>query len=382
MASANQTGQIFRVTTFGESHGPAIGCVIDGCPAGIPISLEMIQSALDRRRPGQAAWVSARQESDQFEILSGLHEGKTLGTPIAAIIRNQDARSGDYKDVVDGTKKRIGHADDLWREKFGHADLRGGGRASGRETATRVLAGAIAEQVVRALLPVTQACDVVAYVSRVGELAPTEKELAEIHSHLHDFPYGKRSDGKSSDGQSSEFRRRQDFVDSFAVRFPSLDHGKDLSRRAEAMLVDAVKEGKSYGGVAEVFVVNPPRGLGQPVFHKLKADLASAYLSIGATNGLEFGEGFAATSAEGTEFHKASLEARSTEARYGGIRGGLSTGEPIFARVAFKPTSTVMDLAKRGRHDPCIVPRAVPVLEAMTWLVLCDHVLWSRLDRP
>ncbi len=375
MANANQTGQIFRVTTFGESHGPAIGCVIDGCPAGISVSLEMIQAALDRRRPGQAAWASARQESDQFEILSGLHEGKTLGTPIAAIIRNRDARSADYKDVVDGTKKRIGHADDLWRDKFGHADLRGGGRASGRETATRVLAGAIAEQVVRALLPPTQACDVVAYVSRVGELAPTAKELAEIHSHFVDFPSEK----------SSESRSLRDFVDSFAARFPSLDAEKSLSRRAEAMLVDAVKEGKSYGGVAEVFVVNPPRGLGQPVFHKLKADLAGAYLSIGATNGLEFGEGFSATSAEGTEFHKASAsetqDTRNTEARYGGIRGGLSTGEPIFARVAFKPTSTVMDLAKRGRHDPCIVPRAVPVLEAMTWLVLCDHVLWSRLDR-
>lgn len=367
MANANQTGQIFRVTTFGESHGPAIGCVIDGCPAGIPLSLENIQAALDRRRPGQAAWASARQEPDQFEILSGLHEGKTLGTPIAAIIRNVDARSGDYKDVVDGTKKRIGHADDLWREKFAHADLRGGGRASGRETATRVLAGAIAEQVVRALLP-EQACDVVSYVSRIGELAPSAEELGKIRSHVVKF---------SSQPATTGAQSRRAFVDSFAARFPSLDSEKSLSRQAEALLVEAVNEGKSYGGVAEIFVVNPPRGLGQPVFHKLKADLASAYMSIGATAGLEFGEGFAATGTEGTEFHRQA----DIESQYGGIRGGLSTGEPVFARVAFKPTSTVMDLAKRGRHDPCIVPRAIPVLEAMTWLVLCDHILWSRLDR-
>lgn len=370
MANANQTGQIFRVTTFGESHGPAIGCVIDGCPAGIPISLDEIQSALDRRRPGKAAWVSARQEPDRFEILSGVHEGISLGTPIAAIIRNQDARSEDYKDVVDGTKRRIGHADDLWREKFAHADLRGGGRASGRETATRVLAGAIAEQVVRALQPNSSKteCEVVSFVSRIGELAPTSEELLEIRSHLVQLQ-GEKGKGLAAG--------RREFVDTFAARFPSLDSSKSLSRKAEALLLDAVKQGKSYGGVAEVLVLNPPRGLGQPVFHKLKADLASAYMSIGATTGLEFGDGFSATSAEGTEFHQAG----EIETQYGGIRGGLSTGEPIFARVAFKPTSTVMDLAKRGRHDPCIVPRAIPVLEAMTWLVICDHLLWSRLDR-
>jgi chorismate synthase len=369
MPTANQTGQIFRVTTFGESHGAAIGCVIDGCPSGIPISLEHIQSALDRRRPGQAAWTSARQEPDHFEILSGVHEGKTLGTPIAALIRNVDARSSDYQEVIDGTKKRVGHADDLWREKFSHADLRGGGRASGRETASRVLAGAIAEQVVQALLK-DLSCRLVSYVSQVGPLVPSPEELNQLRSHL----VSSFAHQNSAQAQSWDPRK---YVDQFAVRFPSLDSEKSFSKRAESLLVEAVKEGKSYGGVADVFVFNPPRGLGQPVFHKLKADLAGAYLSVGATSGVEFGDGFSAALAEGTEFHESAI----FEKQYGGIRGGITTGEPLFARVAFKPTSTVMDLAKRGRHDPCIVPRAIPVLEAMTWLVLCDHLLWSRLDR-
>jgi chorismate synthase len=368
MATANQTGQIFRVTTFGESHGAAIGCVIDGCPAGVPISIEKINKALERRRPGRFAWTSARQEPDDFEIVSGVHDGITLGTPIAALIRNIDSRSSDYQEVIDGTKKRIGHADDVWRDKFSHTDLRGGGRASGRETAVRVLAGAIAEQVVRAQIQHVQ-CHVVSYVSQVGQLIPSQDAANLLRSHL--IALAKQDRGASSGTDP------RDFVDQFATRFPSLDDSKSFSHQAEALLLDAVKEGKSYGGVAEIVIVNIPRGLGQPIFHKIKADLASAFLSIGATTGLEFGAGFAAASAEGTEFHQPSVG----EEKYGGLRGGISTGEPIIARVAFKPTSTVMDLAKKGRHDPCIVPRAVPVLEAMAWLVLCDHLLWCRLDR-
>lgn len=356
MPSANRFGEIFQVTTFGESHGQAIGCVIDGCPAGISISAEQIQKELDRRRPGQAVWTSARQEPDQVEILSGVFQGKSLGTPIAAIIRNVDARSSDYKDIqaaVDSGKKpvRVGHADDLWREKFGHSDVRGGGRASGRETATRVLAGAIAKQLVSALV---KDLKVLSFASVIGAEKLEESEFQET---IKKFEAGTIT---------------TDSIDKMVARFPSAAREK----KVEALLVDAVKSGKSYGGSAEIILSGVPRGTGQPIFHKLKSDLLGAYLSVGATAGAEFGAGFSSAVEEGTEFHQPG----KTE-NYGGIRGGLATGELITARVAFKPTSTVMDTAKKGRHDPCIVPRAIPVLEAMTWLVIADHLLWSRLDR-
>lgn len=359
MSSANRFGEIFQVTTFGESHGTAIGCVIDGCPAGVTLDSAEIQKALDRRRPGKAPWTSARQEPDQVEILSGVHLGKTLGTPIAAIIRNVDARSNDYSEIEAQVQSgaspiRVGHADDLWREKFGHSDVRGGGRSSGRETATRVLAGSIAKQVATQIVPKLR---VMAFASSVG---PEQLEESSLTSLVQRF------------GQNAV---NTDEIDAFVARFPSQLKGKAV----EELLLAAVKEGKSYGGVADVLVSGVPRGIGQPVFHKIKSDLIGAYLSIGATTGAEFGAGFSSTDVEGTQFHKA--ESSSDPKRYGGIRGGIATGEMISARVAFKPTSTVMDTAKKGRHDPCIVPRAIPVLEAMTWLVIADHLLWSRLDR-
>lgn len=364
MSSANQFGQLFRVITFGESHGAGLGCVIDGCPAGVAINVEDIQAALDRRKPGQSAWTSARKENDRVDILSGVHLGKTLGTPIAAVVRNQDARSEDYGGVEAALKAgetvRPGHADDQWRMKFGHSDSRGGGRASGRETVARVIAGTIAKSFVRAMAP--EVC-VIGFASEIAGIAIDADERSAVLRSAQEFP-----------------------ADAFPARLPS----PEKSREAEAKLVAAVRDGKSYGGVAEVIVLNAPAGLGQPVFHKLKSDLAAAYFGVGATSGVEIGDGFSAAAREGTDFHSAggagfhSAETARSDAgqsRYGGIRGGISTGEPIVARIAFKPTSTVMDLAKRGRHDPCIVPRALPVLEAMTWLVLCDHLLWSRLDR-
>lgn len=352
MSSANQFGQFFRVMTFGESHGAGLGCVIDGCPAGVPVDLSKIQKALDRRRPGQSAWTSARNEPDHVEILSGIWNGKTLGTPIAAIIRNTDARSEDYKSVEESLKKdevaRPGHADDQWRKKFGHSDTRGGGRSSGRETVARVIAGAIAECAVKAMVPDLR---VLGFASEIAGLAIHDDERAALLRSAAEYP-----------------------ADAFAARLPSLEK----SREVEAKLIEAVQQGRSYGGIAEIAVLGAPQGLGQPVFRKLKSDLASAYFGVGATAGVEIGDGFAAAETEGTQFH-AAVDASA--ARYGGIRGGISTGEPITAKIAFKPTSTVMDLAKRGRHDPCIVPRALPVLEAMTWLVLCDHLLWRRVDR-
>lgn len=352
MSSANQFGQFFRVTTFGESHGAGLGCVIDGCPAGVPLDLERIQKALDRRKPGQNAWTSARKEADQVEILSGVLNGKTLGTPIAAIVRNADARSGDYAQVEEALQKgeiaRVGHADDQWRLKFGHSDTRGGGRSSGRETVARVIAGAVAESAVKSMVPGLR---VLGFASEIAGIAIDGDERSALLRSASEHP-----------------------ADAFSARLPSLEK----SREVEAKLIDAVQNGRSFGGIAEIVVLGAPQGLGQPVFHKLKSDLAAAYFGVGATAGVEIGEGFESAHAEGTQFHSTVDPLQS---RYGGIRGGISTGEPIVSKIAFKPTSTVMDLAKRGRHDPCIVPRALPVLEAMTWLVVCDHLLWQRLDR-
>lgn len=359
MAASNQFGQLFKVSTFGESHGDALGCVIDGCPAGVEFSVSRVQAELDRRRPGQAAWVSQRNEPDEVEVLSGVYQGKTLGTPIAMLVRNRDARSGDYKHLDETVKTggvaRVGHADDVWLKKFGHVDTRGGGRASGRETVARVMAGAVAHMTVEAMAKHDartvgfHPIEVSGYASQIGPFNLTEDE----REHARKMMIAKQIDG-------------------FAARFPS----QTQSAAVEKLLVDAVKEGRSFGGAAEIVIRGAPVGLGQPVFHKLKADLAAAYFGVGATASVEIGDGNLATAREGTDFHSGNQTSV-----YGGIRGGLATGEPILARVGFKPTSTVMDLAKRGRHDPCIVPRALPVLEAMTWLVLCDHMLAQRLDR-
>lgn len=356
--SANSFGSRFVVTTFGESHGPALGVVIDGCPAGVPFDAELLVRELVRRRPG-GALVSGRQEPDQPEVLSGVYEGKTLGTPLAIIVRNQDARSQDYAEIAAGMESppispgqtgavRTGHADDVWRQKFGHSDPRGGGRSSGRETVARVMAGAVARMVLQALAPELK---IHAFADQIGseELSPDELEAA--------------------NGMSSEQ------IDAFPARFPSSRARNTIT----SLLESAKRDGKSYGGRAVVRVTGAPAGLGQPVFHKLKADLASAFLGVGATSAVEIGEGANASHAEGTEFHAATRGQHGNP--YGGIRGGISTGEPIEARVSFKPTSSVLDVAKRGRHDPCIVPRAIPVLEAMMALVIVDHLLWARTDQ-
>ncbi len=350
MSGANRFGTHFQVTTFGESHGPALGCVIDGCPAGVAVSAEKIAAWMHRRRPGQAPWVSARSEPDEVEILSGVLEGRTLGTPIAAMIRNLDPRSEDYQSVSEaldrGEIARPGHADDLWRKKHGHSDVRGGGRASGRETAARVVAGAFAEAYVTSRLGA--APRVLGFAAQIG---PMELPAAERTAFLEAATHGVWP------------------ADVFAARFPS----PQGSMAAAEFLTTAVENGESCGGIAEIVLRGLPLGLGEPVFHKFKSDLAMALMSVGATTGFEVGEGFRAGGAKGTDFHSAE----AAENPYGGIRGGLTTGEDVVVRVAFKPTSTVMDLAKRGRHDPCVVPRAIPVLEAMAWLVIADHLLWS-----
>ncbi len=349
--AANSFGQHFVVTTFGESHGPALGVVIDGCPAGIPFDEELLARELIRRRPGNtdksgASLTSARQESDQPEVLSGVYEGKTLGTPIAMLVRNQDARSQDYVEIA--RSPRPGHADDVWREKFGHSDPRGGGRSSGRETVSRVMAGAVAQMVLAALAP---GLTVRGFAGQIGPLALSLGERETLWRALPSVAA----------------------IDAFPARLPS----SRLSSQVTELLSTAKREGRSYGGLVELWCDGVPSGLGQPVFHKLKADLGAALLSIGAVSSVELGDGTEAATAEGSVFHRQS----DRPERYGGIRGGISTGERIVLRAAFKPTATVLDAAKAGRHDPCIVPRAIPVLEAMACLVLVDHLLWRRTDR-
>lgn len=314
---ANSFGNRFVITTFGESHGPAMGVVVDGCPSGIKFDMELLMKELERRRPGTSDLVSARNELDAPEILSGVFEGKTLGTPLAVLVRNKDQRSLEYEKITINT--RVGHADEVWVKKFGHADLRGGGRSSGRETVSRVIGGAIAQM---ALRHIGDESKVVAFAKKIG---PIDTDLA-----------------------------------------------NPKEEEIKTLMAEAKEKGLSYGGIAEIWIDHIKAGVGEPVFRKLKSDLAQAYMSVGATIGVEFGAGFGAVNSEGSQFHNSKITDSSV---YGGMKGGISTGERVVARVAFKPTSSVLDVAKKGRHDPCIVFRALPVLEAMTYLVIADHLV-------
>ncbi len=341
----NTLGELFRVTTFGESHGPAMGAVIDGCPAGVPLTTAQVQRALDRRRPGQSAVTTARAEPDTVELLSGVYEEKTLGTPIAAVVRNVDQRSQDYAKL--SQVDRPGHADQVWRARFKHRDPRGGGRTSGRETLCRVIGGAVAEALLARELPQVST---VGWVSQVGPLVlPLPSALV---------------------------TRAQ--VDANPVRCPDAA----LAAQVEALILEAKGKGDSLGGVVTVRIDGLPVGLGEPVFDKFKAVLAHAVTSIGAVTGVVWGpeDLEARLKLPGTQFHAVRADGKPSEV-YGGIQGGLSNGEPVVVRVLFKPPATLTDHAKAGRHDPCILPRAVPVVEAMVSMVLAD--LWLRmLARP
>jgi chorismate synthase len=354
----NTFGQLFRITTFGESHGGGIGVVIDGCPPKIDISEAEIQRELDRRRPGQSKITTQRKEEDRCEILSGVFEGKTLGTPIGILVRNKGARPEDYAAIA--KTFRPSHADFTYEAKYGIRNWQGGGRASARETIGRVAAGALARKVLRTF---NAKIDIVGYVAQIHELG------AKID----------RSKVKISD------------VDANIVRCPD----KAAAKKMISLIEKTRANGDSLGGVIECVVRNAPVGLGEPVFDKLEADLAKAMLSLPATKGFEIGSGFSATLLRGSE-HNDAFEMRGgrvrTSTNYsGGIQGGISNGEEIYFRVAFKPTATIAreqktvtasrestKLAARGRHDPCVLPRAVPMVEAMTALVLCDHALRQR----
>ena len=349
-------GQLFRVTTFGESHGPALGVVIDGCPPRLSLAVEEVQAELDRRRPGQSLLTTQRRETDRVRILSGVDDGQTLGTPIALLIENEDARGGDYEALRD--KFRPSHADFTYQAKYGVRAWRGGGRASARETAARVAAGAVARKLLAQV-----GVEIVAWVARVQELT------AEVDSTLVT-----RAD-----------------VESNPVRCPD---AAAAVRMAE--LIDAARRaGDSLGGVVEVVARGVPVGLGDPVFDKLDAELAKALLSLPACKGFEVGSGFAGTLLRGSEHNDAFVSeagrVRTRTNRSGGIQGGISNGEAIVCRAAFKPTATIAKeqetvnergepvvIAAQGRHDPCVLPRAVPIVEAMVALVLADHLLRHR----
>jgi len=330
----NTFGSLFRVTTFGESHGPALGAVIDGCPAGVALTAENIQSALDRRRPGQSDLTSARQEGDRVELLSGVYEGKTLGTPIAGIVRNHDQRPQDYGALK--TSDRPGHADAVWRERFKHRDHRGGGRASGRETLSRVIGGAVAEALLAREIPGQRT---LAWVSQVETLKAAVHPVALTRAA----------------------------VDAHPTRCPDAA----MAERMATRIREAKAAGDSLGGSIDLWIAGLPVGLGEPVFGKLKALLAGALSGIGAVSGLWWGPEDlpAAIAKPGSAFHADSES-------YGGIQGGLANGEPVHVRLLVKPPSTLGATAREGRHDPCILPRVVPVVEAMAALVIAD--LWLQ----
>ncbi|GDX75057.1 chorismate synthase [Cyanobium sp.] len=351
-------GQLFRISTFGESHGGGVGVIVDGCPPRLPIDREAIQAELDRRRPGQSRITTPRKEDDRVEILSGLLDGLTLGTPIAMLVRNKDQRPQDYQEMK--VAFRPSHADATYQAKYGIQARSGGGRASARETIGRVAAGAIAKQ----LLAHVAGTEVIAWVRRIhtieASIDPASVSLEAVEANI--------------------------------VRCPDGALAERMIERIEAI----GRDGDSCGGVIECLVRRPPVGLGMPVFDKLEADLAKAVMSLPATKGFEIGSGFNGTLLLGSEHNDAFLPTgdgrlRTATNNSGGIQGGISNGEPITLRVAFKPTATIRKeqqtinaageattLEAKGRHDPCVLPRAVPMVEAMVALVLADHLLRQR----
>lgn len=353
-------GKVFKISTFGESHGKAIGVIIDGCPAGIEFDEAYIQADLDKRKPGQSRITTQRKEADSFQVLSGVFENKTTGTPISLIVFNEDQRSKDYGHIAD--KFRPSHADYTYTAKYGFRDYRGGGRSSARETVARVASGAIAKAFLN-----LDGIEINAYVSQIGKLklnkAYTELDLSETYKN--------------------------------AVRCPDPEVAKEMFTYID----ETRKKGDSIGGIITCVAKNVPAGWGEPVFDKLHAELGKAMLSINAVKGFEYGSGFAGVELFGSEHNDpfeldetGQVKTRSNHA--GGILGGISSGEDIYFNVAFKPTATIMKdqdsvneagekvtVSGKGRHDPCVLPRAVPIVEAMTALVLADFSLRSRSSK-
>lgn len=349
--AGNTFGNLFKLTTFGESHGVAIGGVLDGCPSGIEIDLDAIQNELNRRKPGQSAIVTQRKEPDTVEFYSGIFEGKTTGTPIGFAIHNTNQKSHDYSHIKDSY--RPSHADYVYDQKYGFRDYRGGGRSSARETASRVVAGAIAKQMLSGI-------KINAFVSQVGDMS-LDKDYKDLDLKL---------------------------TESNPVRCPD----PEMAAQMETYIKEVRKEGDTIGGIITCVAQNVPVGLGEPVFDKLHAELGKAMLSINAVKGFEYGSGFEGVKMKGSAHNDQFKSDGSTKTNYsGGIQGGISNGMDIYFNVAFKPVATVIQgyetidkegnmvqTQGKGRHDPCVVPRAVPIVEAMTALVLADYTLLNR----
>ena len=352
--AGNPFGKLFKLTTFGESHGVAIGGIIDGCPAGLTLDLEAIQHDLDRRRPGQSKIVTQRKEPDTVEFLSGIFEGVTTGTPIGFVINNTNQKSKDYSHIKD--VYRPSHADYTYDKKYGVRDYRGGGRSSARETASRVVAGAIAKQMLGEL-------KINAYTSSVGDI-------------FMDTPY-----------KELDFSK----IDSNAIRCPDEATAERMINR----ITEVKKQGDTIGGTITCVIQNVPVGLGEPVFDKLHAELGKAMLSINAVKGFEYGSGFKGAQMKGSAHNDKFNEDGSTQTNLsGGVQGGISNGMDIYFTVAFKPVATTLqkqetinsagetvEMQGKGRHDPCVVPRAVPIVEAMAALVMADYTLLDRISK-
>jgi len=352
--AGNSFGTLFKLTTFGESHGSAIGGMIDGCPAGLKIDFNSLKKDMVRRMPGQSKITTSRKEPDAVQFLSGIFEGITTGTPLAFIIENTNQKSKDYSHIKD--VYRPSHADYTFEKKFGHRDYRGGGRASARETACRVVAGAIAKQLIKNI-------KITAFVSSVGNI--------NINKPYQDLDFNK--------------------IEATIVRCPDLHVADKMIQKIE----EVKKTGDTLGGTVMCVLQNVPIGLGEPVFEKLHAQLGKAMLSINAVKGFEYGAGFCATSMKGSEHNDLFNEDGSTQTNLsGGIQGGISNGMDIYFRVAFKPVATLIQqqqalnsegnlvqMKGKGRHDPCVVPRAVPIVEAMAALVLADFTLINKTNK-
>jgi chorismate synthase len=357
---SSQYGNLFRIATWGESHGKAVGVVVDGCPAGISISEEDIQRELDRRKPGQSKITTPRKEQDQVEIASGIFEGKTTGTPISLRVNNQDQKSKDYTEMME--LYRPSHADYTYDAKYGFRDYRGGGRSSARESIGRVAAGALAKK----WLQETYGIEVIAYVSQIGTIT------ADIDGH----------------------QVQLEDVEANAVRCPDPIKAKEM----EETILAVRKDGDSIGGVIELWIRHVPAGVGEPIFDRVEALLAKAMLSIPATKGFEVGSGFRGTTMRGSEhndiFYSEDGTIQTKTNYSGGVQGGITNGMPIFSRIAFKPTATILKpqetvnragdsqtLQARGRHDPCVLPRAVVIVEAMAAITMMDLLLEYRARR-
>ena len=347
----NSFGNIFRLTTFGESHGKAIGGIIDGCPAGYKIDLDHISYEMQRRKPGQSKIVTQRKEDDSVEFLSGIFEGKTTGTPIGFLIKNKDQKSKDYDHLKDSF--RPSHADFVYEKKYGFRDYRGGGRSSARETACRVVAGAIAKQILENI-------DIYAYTSSIGTISIDDDYIVDTQKSIEDS----------------------------IVRCPDIS----ISEKMINEIKNARKNGDTLGGIVKCIIKNVPIGLGEPVFNKLHSELGRAMLSINAVKGFEYGSGFNGTKMKGSEHNDIIKSDEKTLSNYsGGIQGGISNGMDIYFNVAFKPVATVMKdqqtidskgkesvIKGKGRHDPCVVPRAIPIVEAMAAMVILDYYLINK----